>query len=335
MTHPRHLTVVEEGEDTAHRLAIDQAWQIFNRTYPNAETRRSMLGSLRRMARLYLGEECPVRSFPWHWLVTEQLAYDVWAPSRDTYASKTAKKDAAALKAVLRCHFRAGVLTLAQYRAATSFDTRIRRVSPKSLSRGLQPDELDLMARIIRAGNHPTKVARDLALLLVLASTGARRQEIANVQLSQVDLTQRRLRLTKTKNGEERHAWLHPNASQALVTWIGHRGRQEGPLFSPLTRACTPMSDRPLSAHQMWKIVRTYAHAAGLGDVAPHDLRRFAVSSLLDLGYDLSLVSRIVGHKQVTTTVMYDRRPEERCREAVASLPLPEPPRGEPPHQLH
>ena len=319
----RHLKVVSGDDDSSFEAAVQHAWKLFDRMYPNQESRRTMYGSLARIVRCYIGEDRPVKSFPWHWLVSDDATEDVWLPVRDGYSAKTAKKDAAAIKSLLKCYFRAGLLTAEQFRSATSFDSRIRRATRSRAGRGLDPKELKALTSTILAGDQPVKVARDVALLLVLASTGARRNEIANLVFEDVNLEKRQVLLRVTKNGAERPAWLHPSAVAALERWIDHRGTHTGFLFHPLKRNCEPIVERGLSAHQMWKIIREHAHAAGVDGLTPHDFRRFAVSTLLDLGFDLALVSRIVGHKQMTTTVTYDRRPEARCQEAVGQLPLP------------
>ena len=77
-----------------------------------------------------------------------------------------------------------------------------------------------------------------------------------------------------------------------------------------------------LSTFQVWKIVRDCAAAAGLQGITPHDLRRYLVSNLLDK-FDLVLVADIAGHRNTQTTSLYDRRPDETKREAVATVPLP------------
>ncbi|GAA3821458.1 hypothetical protein GCM10022226_47250 [Sphaerisporangium flaviroseum] len=47
-------------------------------------------------------------------------------------------------------------------------------------------------------------------------------------------------------------------------------------------------------------------------------------------GVDLATAQAIVGHESPTTTARYDRRPEQRRREAVDRLSLPEPRRLRP-----
>lgn len=107
--------------------------------------------------------------------------------------------------------------------------------------------------------------------------------------------------------------------------WIdGWRRDKEGPVFVPLTRSGRVAAERPLSAHQLWKIVRRRCAQSGLAPgVTTHDFRRYAVGQMLDRGVDLSTVARAIGHKRVETTIGYDRRPVERIRDAVELIDLP------------
>ena len=52
-------------------------------------------------------------------------------------------------------------------------------------------------------------------------------------------------------------------------------------------------------------------------------MRRSCATALLSTGADLAVVARILGHASVTTTAIYDKRPEEAAAEAVGKLTLP------------
>ena len=78
-----------------------------------------------------------------------------------------------------------------------------------------------------------------------------------------------------------------------------------------------------LTERAVWQLVREYAQQVGIGELAPHDLRRTFISDLLDVGVDLSTVQRLAGHAQVTTTTRYDRRGEATKRKAASMLHVP------------
>jgi len=57
--------------------------------------------------------------------------------------------------------------------------------------------------------------------------------------------------------------------------------------------------------------------------VAPHDLRRSFATTLLTAGADLKMVSGLMGHEDLATTAVYDKRPDAERRLAVGKLPAP------------
>ena len=70
-------------------------------------------------------------------------------------------------------------------------------------------------------------------------------------------------------------------------------------------------------------IVKRLQQAAGVDHFSAHDLRRSAVTHLLDAGVDVLTVQKLAGHADITTTARYDRRGEHAKRLAVQSLDLP------------
>ncbi len=291
----------------------------------NAESSRAMLGALRRLAARFSDGLHDETTFPWELLVDRDLTQLMWSTVADGFSMATAARDASALRVMLQCCQRAGLLTYEQYRDAIDFDAKGGTPRPPA-GRYLSTPEL---ARVLHAcmhgpGNAQTQI-RDAALIMFLAGSGPRRMEVEHVQLQDVHAEEFRVWLGRTKGGAARDAWLHPSAMQALERWLQVRGDAPGALFVPLSRTGRPLVEHgALSSFQIWKIVRARGAQAGIPGLTPHDMRRFLISHLLPTT-DVTLVARIVGHARISTTAKYDRRPQQHMRDAVATLTLPGP----------
>jgi integrase len=301
------------------------ALQRFRHTYRhNRESERTMVGSLRRLATEFSDGACTESTFPWELVVDADLSEQLWSTVAEKYSVATANKDASALRRMLDCCRRVGLLTYEEYRHATSFTAKNAGNPSEPAGTYLSAADIDAIAKAALTGKgNPNTQIRDVALLLTLASTGARAWEVTGVHLRDVHLDECRVWLERTKGGKPRNAWLHPIAVAALRTWLQVRGPLAGPLFVPLSRTGRPLIEHGnMSTQQVRKVVKGRAAEAGCEGVATHDLRRFLVSSLLQTN-DLSLVAKVVGHKNPATTAGYDRRPLQHQRDAVASLHLP------------
>ena len=107
-----------------------------------------------------------------------------------------------------------------------------------------------------------------------------------------------------------------------LQTWIDQvRGEAAGPLFTRIRRFDTLTNDR-LTDQAVYHILQVRQLQAHIARCAPHDLRRTFATAMLDNGEDLITVKDAMGHASVTTTQQYDRRGEERLRQARDRLNL-------------
>ncbi len=138
---------------------------------------------------------------------------------------------------------------------------------------------------------------RDRALVLCLAFLGARREEIARLQVA--DFVDDAVKLT-VKRGKRTAVGVPPYLATQLAAWRAFAGINEGALFP---RSSTDR--RPVSGKIIYDAVKGVARLAKLDDVTPHALRRTFITILNDRGVDIKDLQFAVAHQSVTTTERY------------------------------
>lgn len=314
-----HVVSAEEADLVDMRL---KALRLFAARYAdNLLTQSTMIGALRRLARIYSDGRCDEQTFPWEHVLDIVIVEQMRELAVTHFASATASRDMAALRAMLDCCRKAKLITHDQLKELLEF----KGVTPRSKpGRLLTLEHIESLLRDCLSDPNAVKGIRDAAIIATLASSGVRRQELAAIRLDAVELDRNRIVLTHTKGGQPRPAFLNSAAVGALREWLGLRGEEGAALFTWVSRSGRIITERPISDHSVWKMVRDRSLAAGLPEgTATHDLRRFTVTQLLTNGIDLLLVMKVIGHKSPSTTAKYDRRDEVMCRAAVEDLAIP------------
>ncbi|KQN76364.1 integrase [Duganella sp. Leaf61] len=154
---------------------------------------------------------------------------------------------------------------------------------------------------------------RDSAILSTLLYHGLRRAELC--ALTVADVHQRRgvmhLRI-QGKGGKLRYLPLNPGTAEAIdayLTLAGHVDDAEGALFRPVSNN-TRSSGNSITSDGVYKMLVGYAaslkiNAAGFG---PHALRATAATNALEHEADIAKVQEWLGHANIATTRIYDRR---------------------------
>jgi integrase/recombinase XerD len=60
-----------------------------------------------------------------------------------------------------------------------------------------------------------------------------------------------------------------------------------------------------MSEKVVWQMLKTYVEAAGLPDIAPHDLHRTTAKLCRTAGDELERIQLLLGHSSVHTTERY------------------------------
>ena len=146
---------------------------------------------------------------------------------------------------------------------------------------------------------------RDVALLATLASSGLRVSELATLTLPQiVKKSDGYIVRVRGKNDVDwRDAPLSREAFALIQAWLAARPLASDYVFTAFDGRGDRLSNRPVSEVAVWKIVRRYALENGLGDIKPHDFRRFVGTQLA--GKNLRMAQKALGHKRLETTARH------------------------------
>lgn len=192
-----------------------------------------------------------------------------------------------AFRCALRSFFR--FLKLAGAADNSSAELLARPKTAHRLPRCLAEPEMD---RLLSLVNSP----RDRALLELLYASGLRASEIANLNVTDVNLGSGTLRVRRGKGGKDRVGVFGRKAAHALKVYL--TGRTRGPVFR------NSLSGR-IRTEMIRKIVKKAARRAGLSGVHPHTLRHTFATVLLNRGLDIRYVQELLGHASLSTTAIY------------------------------
>lgn len=209
----------------------------------------------------------------------------------------------------------------------------VERYQDRRSERFLSAKELAQLGDTLATAEADGRNRLGLAVIRLLAVTGARKGEIEALRWEEVDFERSALRLLDSKTG----AKVVPIGAPALALLSGlaeraeadHKAAQakaeaEGqpvPIRSPYV---FPAS-RGAAAHwigtgKLWRQLRT---AAKLPDVRLHDLRHTFASLAIGAaggGNSLAMIGKLLGHADVKTTARYAHLADDPVRQAAERI---------------
>jgi integrase/recombinase XerC len=149
---------------------------------------------------------------------------------------------------------------------------------------------------------------RDRAILELLYATGVRVSELVQLNLRDIDMNNKLLRVFG-KRRKERIVPFGDPALKALKDYLGIRERFL--MNAPATkRDAQPLilnyQGTRMTTRSVGRLIEKYIRlCAGIHNISPHALRHSFATHLLDSGADLRDIQALLGHARLSTTQVY------------------------------
>lgn len=139
---------------------------------------------------------------------------------------------------------------------------------------------------------------RERALFLVMLDTGARAEEIVNMDLSDVNIADGTIAIREGKPRRDRMVYIGPQTRKALLRYIKGERRANNPLW------LSEKGSGRLTESGLGQIVKRLAERAGV-KCTPHKVRKTFITAMLRAGVDVFTLRKLSGHKSLDALKPY------------------------------
>ena len=195
--------------------------------------------------------------------------------------------------------------------------TDIIAMRPKKHEKPVIPflTEEELKALLTQPDPSTRHGLRDLTLLSLLYDSGARVQEITDLKLKDIRLTNPAMATLTGKGRKARQVPLMKETCKLLDAYIRNFNLNSEPLTSPLF---FNQKGQALSRYGITYILKKYVSQAELDSdtrkISPHVLRHTKAMHLLRAGVNMIYIRDFLGHVDISTTEVYARIDAEMKR---------------------
>lgn len=151
-------------------------------------------------------------------------------------------------------------------------------------------------------------------LIMLAIHTGLRPEELLSILWKDIDLTKKLVTVSGViaKSGRTRHVPLSSEGCQVVKRWQRSKNDQQDGLVFPGKN--NQIMDR------MPRAVTKAIKAAKIKDFRPYDFRHTFASRLALGGVDLNTIRELMGHKDISQTLIYAHLTHDHRKEAVTRV---------------
>jgi site-specific recombinase XerD len=185
--------------------------------------------------------------------------------------------------------------------------------TPQHYPRVLSESEVLALLKAARAQAQTWHGKRNWAMLLTLLDAMLRLKELIDLELQDVNLQARSIRVRHGKGDKERVVFMGRRLTKAMRDWLSVRGHVLGSDWVFISR-----SGERLDKRNVQRILERLGKRAGGVKVSPHMLRHTGATLFIRNGGDPFSLQRLLGHSDIQTTMVYVHMAGSALREAHA-----------------
>ncbi|MEM1452600.1 MAG: tyrosine-type recombinase/integrase [Bacteroidota bacterium] len=190
---------------------------------------------------------------------------------------------------------------------------RPRQDSNEGKTPALSDDQAKRLLQAPKGGG--LKAVRDRAILATYLFHALRRSELATLTVGSIQERRGVAHFrVEGKGSKIRYVPVHPAALGAIDAYLelaGHREEgKKAPLFRPVHSNRDRDVEKAVTGDGVYKMLKRYALEAGVhvDGLCLHALRATAATNALEHKADIAFVQEWLGHANISTTRLYDRR---------------------------
>ncbi len=161
-------------------------------------------------------------------------------------------------------------------------------------------------------------------VIKVMVNTGLRDSELRHLKLEGIDYTNKTMTVHANKTSDFRVVPLNDAAYNELIflqdKFYSTTRKQRVLKREKEHQTYVFCDDEGMPIKKLTSPITKTAKKAGLKGVSPHTLRHTFASHLIMSGVDLRTVQRLLGHKNIGTTMMYAHLTEDHLARGVEKL---------------
>jgi integrase/recombinase XerD len=197
------------------------------------------------------------------------------------------------------------------------FDTLNERIRlPKRLPRAIDGADTEKLRKIASTTNDDDSFDAHCkrAAISLLLETGIRVGELSSIQIEDVSLSDKSIRIHGKGNRQRFVYLLSPSVFGTVSAFLSKRRRIGAQGSSLLVNK----DGKPLTPPLIRQALRELRTSAGITrHVTPHMLRHTCATQWLENGLDIRYVQKLLGHHSISTTEIYTHVSDRSLRQAL------------------